>query len=130
MHVDIDIEVDPLQTVSEAHVITQHVRAQIQTDWPAVRDVVVHVEPYFDGDHLSRQPHGADRVSLEPVSKPGCACFRYLNPRVQATRQRDLKPIVKASASPAHPRWRFVRSAALAHRSRVARVARDTLDRR
>ncbi len=50
-HVDIDIEVDPRQTVSEAHVITQHVRAQIQTDWPAVRDVVVHVEPYFDGDH-------------------------------------------------------------------------------
>ncbi len=50
-HVDIDIEVDPRQTVSEAHVITQHVRAQIQTDWPAVREVVVHVEPYFDGDH-------------------------------------------------------------------------------
>lgn len=50
-HVDIDIEVDPNQTVSEAHVITQHVRAQIQTDWPAVRDVVVHVEPYYAGDH-------------------------------------------------------------------------------
>jgi cation diffusion facilitator family transporter len=50
-HVDIDIEVDPRQTVSEAHVITQHVRAQIQTDWPAVREVVVHVEPYYAGDH-------------------------------------------------------------------------------
>lgn len=50
-HVDIDIEVDPEQTVSEAHVITQHVRAQIQTDWPAVREVVVHVEPYYHDDH-------------------------------------------------------------------------------
>lgn len=50
-HVDIDIEVDPRHTVDEAHRITQHVRAQIQTDWPAVRDVVVHVEPYYAGDH-------------------------------------------------------------------------------
>jgi len=50
-HVDIDIEVDPEQSVREAHVITQHVRAQIQTDWPAVREVVVHVEPYYVGDH-------------------------------------------------------------------------------
>lgn len=50
-HVDIDIEVDPDLSVAEAHVITQHVRAQIQSDWPFVRDVVVHVEPYYPGDH-------------------------------------------------------------------------------
>ena len=50
-HVDIDIEVDPRQTVSEAHVISQRVRADIQTQWPAVRDVIVHVEPYYEGDH-------------------------------------------------------------------------------
>jgi cation diffusion facilitator family transporter len=50
-HVDIDIEVDPEMPVAEAHVITQHVRAQIQTDWPFVREVVVHVEPYYAGDH-------------------------------------------------------------------------------
>jgi cation diffusion facilitator family transporter len=50
-HVDIDIEVDPDLSVSEAHVITQHVRAQIQADWPFVREVVVHVEPYYPGDH-------------------------------------------------------------------------------
>ena len=50
-HVDIDIEVDPDMPVAEAHVITQHVRAQIQTDWPFVREVVVHVEPYYAGDH-------------------------------------------------------------------------------
>ncbi|MFV0445473.1 MAG: cation diffusion facilitator family transporter [Planctomycetaceae bacterium] len=50
-HVDIDIEVDPDLTVAAAHVITQHVRAQIQSDWPMVREVVVHVEPYYAGDH-------------------------------------------------------------------------------
>lgn len=50
-HVDIDIEVDPRQTVSEAHRIAQHVRARVQTDWPSVREVVVHVEPFYEGDH-------------------------------------------------------------------------------
>ncbi|MEZ6066669.1 MAG: cation diffusion facilitator family transporter [Planctomycetaceae bacterium] len=50
-HVDIDIEVDPHLNVASAHRITQHVRAQIQADWPFVREVVVHVEPYYEGDH-------------------------------------------------------------------------------
>ncbi|MFG0294568.1 MAG: cation diffusion facilitator family transporter, partial [Maioricimonas sp. JB045] len=50
-HVDIDIEVDPEMSVADAHVITQHVRAQIQADWPFVRDVVVHVEPFYRDDH-------------------------------------------------------------------------------
>lgn len=50
-HVDIDIEVDPEMTVADSHVIAQHVRAAIQSDWPHVREVVVHVEPWFDGDH-------------------------------------------------------------------------------
>ena len=50
-HVDIDIEVDPAMTVAASHVIAQHVRAAIQTDWPQVREVVVHVEPWFADDH-------------------------------------------------------------------------------
>ncbi|MCB1136629.1 MAG: cation transporter, partial [Chlamydiia bacterium] len=49
--VGIDIEVDPKMPVDEAHDITQKVRAEIQKDWPAVRDVIVHVEPYYPGDH-------------------------------------------------------------------------------
>jgi len=44
--VSIDIEVDPLLTVELAHLITQKVRVEIQKSWPAVRDVIVHVEPY------------------------------------------------------------------------------------
>ena len=47
----VDIEVDPEMNVAAAHVITQHVRAEIQRDWPSVREVVVHVEPYYPGDH-------------------------------------------------------------------------------
>ena len=50
-HVDIDIEVDPSLSVAEAHVISQHVRAAIQAAWPFVQEVVVHVEPFYEGDH-------------------------------------------------------------------------------
>ncbi len=49
--VTIDIEVDPTLTVEEAHLITQKVRLEIQTSWPAVRDVIVHVEPYHNNKH-------------------------------------------------------------------------------
>jgi cation diffusion facilitator family transporter len=50
-HVSIDIEVEPGLSVELAHEVTQRVRAKIQTAWPAVRDVIVHVEPYYPGDH-------------------------------------------------------------------------------
>ena len=50
-HIDIDIEVDPELPVKKAHKITQMVRAEIQKSWPAVRDVIVHVEPYYPNDH-------------------------------------------------------------------------------
>lgn len=50
-HVDIDIEVEPLMSVQEAHVISQHVRRAIQIKWPQVVDVTVHIEPFFEGDH-------------------------------------------------------------------------------
>tara|TARA_R110002095_G_scaffold209879_1_gene196720 strand:- start:557 stop:1552 length:996 start_codon:yes stop_codon:yes gene_type:complete len=50
-HVNIDIEVHPNETVDHAHVTAQQVRHQIQLDWPTVREVVVHVEPYYEADH-------------------------------------------------------------------------------
>lgn len=50
-HVDIDVEVDPFLTVEVAHEISQRVRLEIQKEWPAVRDVIVHVEPYYPNDH-------------------------------------------------------------------------------
>lgn len=50
-HVGIDIEVEPMLCVEKAHEITQKVRMEIQKEWPAVRDVIVHVEPFYPGDH-------------------------------------------------------------------------------
>lgn len=50
-HVSIDIEVDPHMSVEVAHEITQKVRHEIQIAWPCVRDVIVHVEPYYADDH-------------------------------------------------------------------------------
>jgi cation diffusion facilitator family transporter len=50
-HVSIDIEVSPELSVERAHELTQQVRAEIQKEWPVVRDVIVHVEPYYAGDH-------------------------------------------------------------------------------
>ncbi len=50
-HVDIDVEVDPQLTVDLAHKISQKVRAEIQKAWPAVRDVTVHIEPFYPNDH-------------------------------------------------------------------------------
>lgn len=50
-HIDIDVEVDPYLTVEVAHEISQRVRLEIQKEWPAVRDVIVHIEPYYPNDH-------------------------------------------------------------------------------
>lgn len=50
-HVNIDIEVNPNETVDQAHLTAQQVRHQIQLDWPTVREVVVHVEPFYEADH-------------------------------------------------------------------------------
>lgn len=50
-HVDIDVEVEPLLSVEVAHTISQKVRAEIQKDWSQVRDVTVHIEPFYPGDH-------------------------------------------------------------------------------
>lgn len=50
-HVDIDIEVNPESTVEVAHEVSQLVRAEIQRRWPVVRDVTVHIEPYYPNDH-------------------------------------------------------------------------------
>lgn len=50
-HVDIDVEVDPQDTVEVAHRISQGVRVEIQKELPEVRDVHVHIEPYYPNDH-------------------------------------------------------------------------------
>ncbi len=49
--VAIDVEVDPQMPVDKAHRISQLVRVEIQREWPNVRDVLVHIEPYYPADH-------------------------------------------------------------------------------
>ena len=56
-HISIDIEVDPFLSVEVAHAITQEVRIEIQKSWPSVRDVIVHVEPFYENDHISSEWH-------------------------------------------------------------------------
>jgi divalent metal cation (Fe/Co/Zn/Cd) transporter len=50
-HVAIDIEVDPRLQVDQAHLISQKVRDAIFRELPEVKDVIVHIEPYYPGDH-------------------------------------------------------------------------------
>ena len=50
-YVGIDIEVDPQLSVQVAHGISQKVRYEIQKELPEVRDVMVHVEPFYPNDH-------------------------------------------------------------------------------
>jgi cation diffusion facilitator family transporter len=50
-HVAIDVEVEPHLTVEAAHKISQNVRVEIQKELPQVRDVIVHMEPYYPNDH-------------------------------------------------------------------------------
>ncbi len=50
-YVGIDIEVDPELSVKVAHEISQKVRYEIQKEMPEVRDVMVHVEPFYPNDH-------------------------------------------------------------------------------
>ncbi|OJU80033.1 MAG: cation transporter [Chlamydia sp. 32-24] len=49
--VSIDVEVQPEMSVEKAHIISQKVRLEIQKDWPNVRDVIVHIEPFYANDH-------------------------------------------------------------------------------
>lgn len=53
-HVDIDVEVDPLLSVEKSHKISQYVRLAIQEAWPQVREVVVHIEPFYPNDHVKK----------------------------------------------------------------------------
>lgn len=43
--VDMHVEVDPQMTVEEAHRIAHAVKDSVRGDFPAVRDVLVHIEP-------------------------------------------------------------------------------------
>ncbi len=55
--VDMHIEVAPQLTVQEGHGIAHHVKDCVREKFPAVRDVLVHVEPAGDSDpHRPKYP--------------------------------------------------------------------------
>ena len=49
---DIHIEVDPQLTVDEGHRIGHDVKDRLLSQFPALRDVLVHLEPYRDDGHV------------------------------------------------------------------------------
>jgi len=49
--IDIHIEVDPKMTVEKSHCIAQTVRDKIMQTMPNVKNVLVHIEPYYPNDH-------------------------------------------------------------------------------
>jgi divalent metal cation (Fe/Co/Zn/Cd) transporter len=49
--VDIHIEVDPEITVLKSHEIASHARDNLTVQFPEIQNVLVHIEPYFPGDH-------------------------------------------------------------------------------
>ncbi len=50
LYVDLHIEVDPQLPVIKAHEIAHEVKDRIMVEWPAVADVMVHIEPFAEAD--------------------------------------------------------------------------------
>jgi len=44
-YVDLHVEVDPQMTVERSHSIAHEVKKRLQLEFPAIRDVLVHIEP-------------------------------------------------------------------------------------
>jgi len=49
--VDIHVEVDKDMSVKKSHEVSQQVRRKVLANLKEVRDLLVHIEPYFPGDH-------------------------------------------------------------------------------
>ncbi len=45
-HVDLHIQVDPLLTINEGHIIAGQVKSILTNDYCGIIDVIVHIEPY------------------------------------------------------------------------------------
>ena len=52
IYVDLEICCDPKLTIVEAHTIAENVHDNIETNFPDVKHVMVHVNPYEDVDNL------------------------------------------------------------------------------
>ena len=46
--VDLHVQADPLLSLHDAHILSGKVKGAVRTAVPAVRDVLVHMEPFED----------------------------------------------------------------------------------
>jgi divalent metal cation (Fe/Co/Zn/Cd) transporter len=60
---DIHIEVDADLTVAEGHHIGHRVKDALLTEFPAIRDVLVHIEPYPHPNYSHIEPNDAPHAA-------------------------------------------------------------------
>ena len=65
--ISMDIEVDPMMSVTDAHNIAQKVEEQIRTTLPNVYDIVVHVEPL--GNTREDEKFGLTEMDVKEIEK-------------------------------------------------------------
>ncbi len=65
--ISMDIEVDPMMSVTDAHNIAQKVEEQIRTTLPNVYDIVVHVEPI--GNTREDEKFGLTEMDVKEIEK-------------------------------------------------------------
>ncbi|MDR2402949.1 MAG: cation diffusion facilitator family transporter [Spirochaetaceae bacterium] len=63
--IDIDIEVDPVLTVQEAHGIASRVEEAIKERVEGVYDIMVHVEPAGDSENNKNEGYGLREAEIE-----------------------------------------------------------------
>jgi len=51
IHVDVHLEVDPSITVKQGHDIASDAKKKLKEKYPAIQNVLVHIEPYYPDDH-------------------------------------------------------------------------------
>lgn len=58
---DLHVVVDPDITVREGHLIGEHVRDRLEAEVPGVVDVVVHIDPFYDGAGAADAENDTDK---------------------------------------------------------------------
>ena len=66
---DIHVEVDPTQSVRDGHAIAHAVKNRIISEFPAIRDVLAHVEPAPDCDGHREQARASRPIKGSPAGR-------------------------------------------------------------
>lgn len=63
---DLHVVVDPEITVREGHLIGELVRVRLEAEVPGVADVVVHIDPFYDGAGAEDAENDTDKDTRHP----------------------------------------------------------------